>query len=1063
MDDYSRNIQKPHQGNLILSDKPTTQKKQSMITPCKREQPKKLLQTQVDNKSFKLNKKFRQEYAVNMCLCNNSNNRKEQPKALQSVIVVDKLNKDSWKKNSSKEVASQMSSVRQTKPINSLILTTDVESFGKDKESTQISCLSNCICFHKMPSNTSIDRLLEYLTKSKCDLKTCDDKIKCINRSGFTVADITNKFITNCSSILKKPSKSNQQSAYGSKTLLNESKCIYSNKKLVNVTTEDNNVSNTLAMTTESEYMGAINLDKSNENFCKCVKDIKIPVLDTMSSKNNEGTTLKCINAIKCNCTQSETLIVDNTHTDKKLSGQAHEMKENKLDDLQITSKHELLNYEKLDKNSIVLGNILNINNKEQKDTISKDYDYHANFLGVSLASAGACPIKPNNKASKPLQSIQNDEENYLNYNLTKAFILPSSTQITSETQLKEKIILKKYNSLQSSTNSENILDRKTNFEGLERLIRGKRGTNLEKNEYLQNNFMEVDNTNLSPSNNEPCICCIKQDLEESENLEENTFQLIEEHLKEKFHEFKMSLCESTCIPPNEEDTFFSTLLYRVKEVISNYTKEMVCKCSDDENSKGSWTRACGLLEEYLKMKLKRVQCICQPASMNSDVMLNLNNVLEKVYHLIENDFDRLINTYNCTVNKNSTLKVNSMNTYIYPNDLPEKDQTNKLSVFLNKTNNYLNLGKESKKQSNKSMILSQSISLQVPQNLGMESKSCNAIDKVFKNTQTQESKDKLFNKNCKATVCNCLNTKNEEPFLGLLGRNELCVSHCIENKTNKAIVSRLIEKKSNISVLDNSFVNNINGIDYVDTEKCVKGQYFSQDTLPYVGKTVDCSCEGNISPCICMKSIVQTHNDEIVGIWNMLTQNIKCQQKNSYIMNSIIDRAQQEKSDILNLTADIYVGCLPGVNLFEGRPGSYDIKISPLQSNDIVLKTSNVTLSQFHRMTNTYSDYANIANEDSLPDSKQIDKIKSLIKFRQRSNCSEMITIRNSGSADLLNNTENKNLSSDHIVCDCNSIPICHVQMLMKNIEKKLVNSQCTCDSLTPKVCPIHSTLKFS
>ncbi|KAJ0181180.1 hypothetical protein K1T71_003265 [Dendrolimus kikuchii] len=1085
LDDHTKNGHKSlktnteSSSNFVTSDKPsTTQKKQLFTTSFKKEQPKKLLQAQMDNKSIKPHKRFRQDYAVNMCLCSNSKSQKQQPKLLQNVMVTDEHNRNCLKQKSSKDnIISQISSIRQTKPINTLLPSSaELATLGSGKESAQFSCLSNCVCFHKMPSNTSIDKLLETLARWKCDLDHSNAKIKNTVEQGTLIAtDMNNIFSTKCSSNLKNFSKSDdKQSTDDGKIPLNKSNIIFNDKIQLNINEyEDDNVKSILPTTTESEYMGAINLDKSNENFCKCVQDVdnKNSKVNSISIKSNKGIPLKCMISTICNCKQPQ--LLNNTDTDKDSLNQSPHTKETELSGVQIISNNELSNDTKLEEMepSVALENILKTCDKKQEGLFTCDSDYYVNFLGITLADAH--PNEHNTKTFTDMLNSEKDKEKIFHDNPSKTFMLQSSVSMTPENLYNGKCNTEKSTFLQSISNKKLMdCDCMTKFEELKDLIHKMLDAKTEKNISNRDKSMDTKNMQLSPSTNENCICCNNHDLEESKNLEENTFQLIEEHLKEKLDEFKISFCKSSCIPPNEEDKLFSVILRRVKEVISSSTKEMICKCADDTKFEGSWNRAYGLLKEYLKMKLKRVQCSCGSTSKNNDMMIPLSNILEKVCLLIENDFERLKNICNCkNLMNSSTFQINSSNTNICMNDLPERDThntcTNGPIYKYTKNDSDSNSDIKCKQNSNKSIIYVRSISSQVPQNLGMENKSCNAMEKGFKNIQIQESKNMLFNKSCKTSLCSCSKKQNDRPFLELLGTNELYVSHCTEIETtdklpNSVIVSQLLEKNSNVNfVFDKTSVRDVSKIKYT---KCIKKETncVQETKLPYVGKTVDCSCDGKISSCVCMKSVVQTNNDEILSIWKVFTQNIKCQPKVSYIMNSIIDRSEQEKSDIMNLTTDIYASNFPERYSLQENPPSCDIKISPLQTNeDIVLKNSKEILNQSHHMTNTYSDnfssdYSNIDDAANWYDCKLLDK--SRVSLRE-----EIIDLRvpktsNSCRVNLLNNGESPSLHSEVTTCDCNTVPVCHIKMLVESIEKKLANEQCTCDSLIPRVCPVHA-----
>nr|UAX26432.1 ATP-binding cassette C subfamily [Galleria mellonella] len=319
-------------------------------------------------------------------------------------------------------------------------------------------------------------------------------------------------------------------------------------------------------------------------------------------------------------------------------------------------------------------------------------------------------------------------------------------------------------------------------------------------------------NDNVIIDKHEMCVCCNDNKFDNSRDLEVNTFHLLEEHLKNRLEEFRQSSCKSSCISLDEQEKIFSTIFQRVKQIISDSSNKIICKCLDEEPSLGSWNRAYCLLQEYLKTKIKRVGCCC--VSFQNEEKF-VPDVLDQVCHLIENDFERLKSLCKCknTVNKSEE------NYLMTQNELPERDINNDsynhypLSKNLDTSSivdqNY-NTNKLSKL--NSPIILAQNISAQVPSNLEMKTKSCDAMERKNKNVQITESHELLVNKYCNSSdiCCHCNLPKNSrKPYSELFGTNEILnmENNVKSNSKYKTFNDGTQKKRSKPNIISRIFV----------------------------------------------------------------------------------------------------------------------------------------------------------------------------------------------------------------------------------------------------------------
>ncbi|XP_059049333.1 ATP-binding cassette sub-family C member 4-like [Achroia grisella] len=296
---------------------------------------------------------------------------------------------------------------------------------------------------------------------------------------------------------------------------------------------------------------------------------------------------------------------------------------------------------------------------------------------------------------------------------------------------------------------------------------------NKQRGDFYKNVDKGIDSQSFKGTivdKHEMCVCCNKNNFDESRDLELNTFHLLKEHLKDRLEEFRQSACKSSCISSDEQEKIFSTIFQRVKQVISDSTNNIICKCAEDEysssSSQGSWNRAYILLQEYLNTKIKRVQCFCVPLQANEKSVLP--NVLDRICNLIENDFDRVKKLCKCRniVNKNEE------NRFEIQNDLPERDINNELDTPIG-----IGINQPNNTKITSPAITTQNISAQVPNNLGMETKSCDIMERGLKNIQTTESCVLLANNYCNSSdlciSCN-LNKNKTKLYSELRTTNEM-------------------------------------------------------------------------------------------------------------------------------------------------------------------------------------------------------------------------------------------------------------------------------------------------
>nr|ADH16742.1 SMC domain protein [Heliothis subflexa] len=979
-----------------------------------------------------------QSYAVNLCLCGIQKNGKS---VQNPVINIE--GKSSWKQKPLKDIIPQNSVIKHTKPININLPAPEV-----DDNSSKISdpCNSNCKCFHKVPSNTSIDKLLETLTKWKCDL--ADPTEKCIR-------NIKSSFSKYSKTAIKESMRvSNQNDSKINLSISTESNKEEMNgrdiHKYTHNETETKQKSFKQPAATESEYMGAVYLDKSNENFCKCIPNINSN-MENDSEKHENGNnniTFKCINTNACECKIYQQMQKDHKRSQTeelyKIEIQSNQCQVIQTNDIPVTNNITTYSSNHISHQKEI-NELSDINNVTQKtELFPNSCEYYIKFLGVTLDDLGA-----GNKTKK----LMNEDDDVI---------------ITEDKNLQHRRRLPKSDTGRNGKSESFKCECTTKFEEFKSLMtsffNNKLNDNTHSGEGLDSpSFKYTENTI------ESCVCCNSVNMEDSADLEENTFHLLEDHLKGKLEEFKTFSCKSTCIPPEEEEKLFSAILQRVKQVISDCANEIKCSCPGDPPSNGSWNRAYGLLQEYLKIKIRRVQCLCVLNEKNKDVVLP--NILEKVCNLIENDFQRLKDICKCRNTAEVHRKcVRIEDLTLNAKDLPEKD-TNNVEV-----QNFPMVRKLSKQNSNNSMIITENMSSQVPPNLGMEAKSCDVIKPDTRNAQTTEADNILTNSKSNGVMYNkcdcCQNTDKStfREFSDMFGNKEVLVNLYTDNiiKTKESNVDAEITNNDQTQS-ENHFAKGENSTNHTTkreiNENDKHGPAVNDEAarVPYIGYTVDCTCDKTLGSCVCMKSVVQANNDNIDNLWKGYLVNHDNHQKYSYIMHGT---SNANSTDVINchgLSGEM-LNNTPKTSFENLDTYTCENEMNVENEDDLILKYSLDDKNSIHHnmFDGSMSMGTSLTNSEapfdwftcSIPlNSERANayKLANSIYFPEAS----VDPYKKSPVANIVMDSKTSKEAQN---CDCDKVPICHVKMLVENIEKNLIESKCTCDSLISKVCPVHS-----
>ncbi|CAG9783020.1 unnamed protein product [Diatraea saccharalis] len=935
-------------------------------------------------------KKLEQSYAVHFCVCGTQKETNKTPKPGHKDI------------NSLKEQRSikpliddrfpEMTDIKQMKKIIRPLQSENIKY-----------CRSDVACFHKPPSNTSIDNLLSTLVRWKCDLfklSSKTNKNKVIDNSleeNKRVEDITKTVVDEKS--IKDTSILMPQNV-SVKTLVSQADP-NSTKKVVANISKATDAQKDLPATTNSVYMGAINLEKSDENFCKCVIDVK----------NTSEFPYNCIDSQLCDCMniihQHKIISENNKVASETQQKNSHFNSRNSSN--QLTSSN-------------IKGNVSNADSKHISKAsllFPEDSQYRITFLGATLT---------NNCTKKDIVAKENTCYNVhhtiIKKHDAKSIKIPDNAWCNKHIKASgncngdEITFSNTLNSPETKINSCDCNVKCEEFKNFVNDVLSKHHEEIKKHENKA-----LDTHSLKNSKLENCICCnIKGD--ESKELEVNTFHLLEEHLKNKLDEFNRTTCKSSCISSVEQEKLFSTILQRVRQLISDSTLSITCKCINEGPSQGSWHRAYMLLQEYLKIKINKVQCMCQLPQDNEQIFLP--DVLEKVCNLIDSDFKRLKDLCKCKSERHESVK----NAEVGAQDtIPEKDPNNTNLILFNE-----------KKTSCKSMIPSQPAASQVSSNFGITTRSCSTNNKNVAENFTSPCSDLDFK----------------------------IYSTSFSNPTTHADfkIKGILNNKYKNYTKENALQDHVNLHTKISTEKPIGNKNLDYDVnfcatqSPYIGYTVDCSCNKTLGTCSCSKSVVLKNTENIKNIWTKLTSKKINHKDHSYIMNAIPIKTEEIDESTERNETDLKIPT---------EKSLCDAKINVHYSEDITLKISNGKLTKIYvpsTTTTTSDDYVSLLAEEPIDwrdcNSTNTNSHKVINPSDNKWTNSLYYPIHTSKSHKK-NKTNEKfdqvNLSSSlSSNCDCNMVPLCHVKMLVENIEKKIINSKCTCDSLCSKICPEHS-----
>lgn len=1070
----------------------------------------------VDKPTPKINKKpGLQTYAVNYCVCGT---RKGKKNTLKDEEILDTYIKSS---NDFLQDANQ-ASVQQSKPILSF---PNVESFQQNNNRTKNkpSCGSNCVCLNKAPSSKSIDQLLETLMKWNCDLNasnyectenTCPyglDSI--INIKSSNNNALIQELVNSMSNAIKSrpmtpvvppvalESPNRQQNPPSTPITLISGSVNQPMKENRNLSTYPLTITNT-----ESEYMGAINLEKSNENNCKCNfrvdkttvdMDVNTDICSIPSSKQ------KCKQGIKAAFSTMRTTCSEASEKKENKRLNASSSNENKLlrkpDDRSMEGKelyykpsqiHNRASQvdgsvrlfldslkEIVDEKSTMLKNTLDIveesnkleNNSnivEDKSKIVEDQsidchrgqtlnmdqiiepsivcpcdcDYEVKFMGVTLRDTNQNTNKNKIMSNETNKQVNVDQFDH-GFRKKEANIHQIQknshmdfgqyfSNVASKLSLGKLVDNWQYNGNYCRQEPSRLCN--MNISAFKELI-----ANLSKHNSNQDKALDTRSlAGTIVSKQSACVCCVK-DKEETQNLEVNTFYLLKQHLKQKWDEFREN-CQSSCIPPEEENKAFSLLLEKIKQIISEAAAQAVCKCADDEPIDDTWKRAYSLLQEYLKNKISRVHCKCSYPVENNESLLP--DVSAKVCILIEKDFQRLKGLCKCL---NKSITNNRGLDLAYPFQLPEKDINTK--------------GKISKQVSNKSIIVTQTASAQVQPNLVMETKSCEVVSEEIAPKDGVEivhlsSGSKMY-------------TPNTDERIVSQYRSYIVDKRSSQELKYTAPIPSININKMEI-LKDEDASNKETLLSAIEVEE--SRNKHDQLSLPLIGYTVDCTCDRYLGSCVCSKATVENNNRQIEEIWYdiLSASNKKVNDKNiSYVMDNVKSTRSKsvDKMCLHEFPRDICVHHLISIdNVQQVNRDVMDNKTSADNMYvDLKLKYSSDKIKYpTHDATNTDVEITSNSESDNYADGsfkEWFEYVPQIIPNGPQSKPGRVpghqcVTRRKS-------ETQADNISKSYTQnCNCSTVPICHVKMLVNNIEKKLITSDCTCDSMNPKVCPIHS-----
>ncbi|XP_047534615.1 uncharacterized protein LOC125069235 [Vanessa atalanta] len=939
----------------------------------------------IENKKKKILKNIEQSFAVNLCLCGTRDNSMQDPPQ-----------KDKIQQNISKHKMDTIPSYQ----ISQISPGEDADTQA-NRFPTQTSCPSRCVCFHKIPSNTSIEKLLETLLNRKGEKNDVSYKAILYNQSKENQTN-DNKLSENLRKNIKQNKSSVHLTVHGKDKILLENNIpptypsdlvpeCYSYKDGHDKGTDYDILPNT----TDSEYIGAVNLDKSNDNSFKYTNH------NYNKPKYGDGPNI-CMKT-------SEVIKSDQTHKiQPPNSCKLDFKKESQVYSVQASSKFKNVDKElpnintnkeikNLDecRNSYV-GDVL-----KKSDLLSDDCDYYVKFLGVTLTNVF--------KTAK-----ESDENNTIS----------TFTNLSKDSP----------NTLEVKPRSQTYLKNQTNSELQYSPI--KRDSNLSNILCNDKNKILINTPNIINDDQTKCVCCNK---DEYKDLELNAFNLLEEHLREKLVEFQRYSYKSGRITAEEEKVLFSNILTKVKEVVSENTNRLSCKCMGLNVNEESWKRAYSLLQEYLKVKMKRAQCSC--ITNDSSIENSLPVILDKVSNLIDNDFQRLRDKCKC-INEKSFGNVLLKNS---------KEQMTESILQYNDTVVQFNTSKTSNQHANNLEDTSvQALSILV------DNKSCEACEyNNLKKNNTAEKKVSCEFQRGYIIDCKCRYTFSEPCYLDFnaTAKANQSITNNIKFKCNKlqameisnntpaSISSNLVKEQLK---LPKRKVTKI--ADPICTQQCS-------------GNKSNCSCVRLVDICHCNKSTMETNYEKDDRISKSLQENP------SNNLFYIMHRIPAPISEHLYINKSIGSHCEQ-----KDLTSSCDVEtITADNEEEIILKYSKETCCVTDTSNNTSLSNVTKHKKDSSNwydcnarqiDDNEYDETDYELNKNSLYDSLYLPTDQNS-QYKKYKDVKDSNVK-DPGICNCKVVPICHVKMLVESIEQKLVQSKCICDSLSSRVCPIHAKEEF-
>lgn len=590
-----------------------------------------------------------------------------------------------------------------------------------------------------------------------------------------------------------------------------------------------------------------------------------------------------------------------------------------------------------------------------------------------------------------------------------------------------------------------------------------------------------IKNTDLCPINN--CVCCKGM----TNDLEVNTFQLLQEHFSNKLRDFQSTCCKSTCIKPNDEQMLLSSMFDKVKTVISENIKTIICKCPHETQLDNSWNRAYSLLQEYLKMKMKRAQCFCDISIPTKDKFNdNLHQqMLTNICNLIENDFNRIKRLCKCNDGNASNYMIFSPENATCLVENVIKDETIKETLIQNL--GAINSIITDSQNETHDDISKCDVGAQLSIQYFTKNKSCNGIANESVDTQTMYNVDQSY---FMLNECECSHKKNLT-----VSRNEVLVS-CCQNltkcNTNEVFTNTIFNRPSRpISIENNEILNIINGTEKKKIEENeiedasvnkdniynneIKGslsKVYVDTNLPYIGCTLHCSCANGFGGSVCRKGFVDDNNEQLKSLYDSF---LKKKATNENYYKKIIEETYTSPPQLTTINVNDQIEVSSKIEQ-EIKSKSDNLSFSCETADvdeceDLVLKNSaNITLLKESAIMNTEDKYdiTSISPNKSIQETSNKHDV-AVINTHSSINCNAS----GSGNAILFPiKTVSKTKLSESVFgsidfndadavgsdnCECKKVPLCHVKMLVENIENTLLHKKCTCN-FSPKICPIHS-----